>query len=335
MGGKLKAAVVGCGGISNWHFKRVKDFEDVEYVGFFDIIKSKAEAMAAEKGEGKAFDCYVSMLDEAKPDVLYVCVPPDQHGDIEYEAIKRGVHMLIQKPISTDIAVADKIGNLATQHNIIISVGFQDRYLDIIEDMKEFLKGREIGLINGAWVGGVPMVYWWVRRGTSGGQIVEQNIHLFDMLRYLVGEPVTVYTAAGKGIINPHTLKIPGYDVEDYSATTVAFRNGSVANIFTGDYLTEGGGMKLGLTFYAKDATIDYELRKKVTFTDKHGSKEVLTKIDQGIALDRTFIDAVKSGKPEDIGKIRSPYYDAIKTLKFTLATNTSIDTGNAVYVNL
>ena len=335
MGVKLKAAVVGCGGISNWHFKRVKDFEDVEYVGFYDIVKSKAIKMAEEKGEGKAYDCYLSMLDEGKPDVLYVCVPPDQHGTIEYEAIKRGVHMMIQKPITTDIAIADKICNLATQHNIIISVGFQDRYLDIIEDVKLFLEGREIGLINGAWVGGIPMVYWWVRRGTSGGQIVEQNIHLFDLLRYLIGEPVAVYTAAGKGMVKPHTLRIQGYDVEDYSATTVTFRNGSVANIFTGDYLTEGGHMKLGLTFYAKDATIDYELRKKVTFTDKNGSKEVLTKIDQGIALDRTFIDAVKSGKPEDIQKIRSPYFDAIKTLKFVLATNTSIDTGNSVYVNL
>jgi len=335
MAGKLKAAVVGCGGISNWHFKRVKDFKDVEYVGFYDIVKERAEKMAAEKGEGKAFDRYVSMLDEGKPDILYICVPPDQHGMIEYEAIARGIHLMVQKPISTDIAVAEKIGNLITQHNIITSVGFQDRYLDIVDEMKVFLEGREIGLINGAWVGGIPMVYWWVRRSTSGGQIVEQNIHLFDMLRYLVGEPVTVYTAAGKGIVKPHTLKIPGYDVEDYSATTVAFRNGSVANIFTGDYLVEGGKMKLGLTFYAKDATIDYELRKKVTITDKNGSKEVLNKVDQGIALDRIFVDAVKSGKKEDIDKIRSPYFDAIKTLKFTLATNTSIDTGNSVYVNL
>ena len=335
MSGKLKAAVVGCGGISNWHFNRVKDFEDVEYVGFYDIIKKKAAKMAADCGQGKAFDCYTSMLDESKPDILYVCVPPDQHGTIEIEAIKRGIHMLVQKPISTDIAVADKIANLITQYNIITSVGFQDRYLDIVDDIKKFLDGREIGLINGAWVGGIPMVYWWMRRSTSGGQVVEQNIHLFDMLRYFVGEPVTVYTAAGKGIVKPHALKIAGYDVEDYSATTVAFRNGCVANVFTGCYLTEGGKMKNGLTFYAKDATIDYELRKKVTLTDKSGTKEAFTSIDQGIALDRTFIEAVKSGKPKEIGKIRSPYYDAIKTLKFTMATNTSIDTGNAVYVNL
>jgi len=337
MGEKLKAAVVGCGGISNWHFGRVKAYDDVEYVGFYDIVKQKAEAMAAAKGEGKAFDCYVSMLDEGKPDILYVCVPPDQHGAIELEAIKRGIHMMIDKPIATEVAITEKICDLATQYNIIISVGFQDRYQDMIDEARKLLEGREIGLINAAWVGGIPGVYWWRRRTTSGGQNVEQHIHHFDLLRFLVGEPVSLYTAAGKGMIKPNAVNLPGYDVEDYSATAVTFRNGSVANIFTGDYIGEGGGsgMKNGITFFAKDATIDYMLRHKVVFTDKNGTKEILPKADSGQLLDRAFIDAVKSGKAEDLNKIRSPYFDAIKSLKFAVATNTSIDTGKAVYLNL
>ena len=335
MSEKLKAAVVGCGGIGNWHFSRVKDYEDIEYVGFFDIIKSKAEKMAAAAGAGKAFDCYLSMLDESKPDILYVCVPPDQHGTIELEAIKRGIHLMIQKPIATETAIAEKICDMATQHNIIISVGHQDRYLDIVDPMKEYLKDRQIGLINGAWVGGIPMVYWWIRRSTSGGQIIEQNIHLYDLLRYLNGEPMSVYATGGKGIVDPNALPLRGYDVEDYTAANVVFKNGSIANIFTGCYLTEGGGMKLGLTFYAKDATVDYVLRNKVSFTDKTGTKEIKTELDQGVALDRVFIEAVKSSKPEDIQKIRSPYADSIKSLKFGLAANKSIDTGKAVHLNL
>ena len=156
------------------------------------------------------------------------------------------------------------------------------------------------------------------------------------MIRYLLhSEPVSVYTASGKGMVKPNAVNLPGYDVEDYSATSIIFKNGVVANLFTGCYLTEGGFMQNGLTFFAKDATIDYHLRNKVVFTDKNGKQEIKTELDQGMALDRVFVDAVKSGKPEDIIKIRSPYYDAIKTLKFALATNTSIDTGKAVYVNL
>ena len=349
MSEKVQAVVVGCGGISGWHFSRTKNFEDVEFVGFYDIVKPRAENMAKQKPGSKAYDCYIEMYDDLckKADaagdkkVLYVCVPPDQHGDIEIQAIKRGIHMMIQKPIATDVATADKICDLATQYNIIISVGHQDRYLSVVEPMQEMLAGREIGLINGAWVGGIPGVYWWRRRSTSGGQVVEQNIHLYDMVRYFIGEPASLYTAAGKGIVKPFQSNLPGYDVEDYSATSITFRNGSVGNLFTGCYVQRGGGMKNGLTFYAKDATIDYQLRNKVVFTDQDGTKEIPVERDpdgvdlSGLALDRTFIDAVKSGKPEDIAKIRSPYADAIKSLIFALATNTSIDTGKAVYLNL
>jgi len=329
---KVKVAFAGCGGIANWHFSRIKNFEDVELVGCFDIIPDRADRMVKEKGEGKRYDSLIEMYDDAKPDAVYVCVPPDQHGTIEIEAIKRGIHLLIQKPISTDVAIAEKICDLATQYNIIISVGFQDRYLDLIDPIREALEGREVGLINGAWVGGIPGVYWWRRRSTSGGQVVEQNIHLYDMLRYLMGEPVSLYTASGKGIVKPHAQKLPGYDVEDYSATTIIMRNGSVANLFTADYVQKGGGMKCGLTFYAKDATIDYILRSKVVITDAEGTKEVVTKLDQGMALDKVFIEAIKTG---DTSKIRSPYEDAIKSLKFAVATNTSIDTGKPVYLNL
>ena len=115
MGEKLKAAIVGCGGIANWHVGRLKNYEDVELVGFYDIVKEKTENFANSAGSGKAYDCYIEMLDKSKPDILFVCVPPDQHGMIELEAIKRGIHLLVQKPITNDIAVAEKICNMATQ----------------------------------------------------------------------------------------------------------------------------------------------------------------------------------------------------------------------------
>ena len=123
--------------------------------------------MAAQKPGSKAYDCYIEMYDDlckkadaaGEKKVLYVCVPPDQHGEIEIEAIKRGIHMMIQKPIATDVAITEKICDLATQYKIIISVGHQDRYLDLCDEMRTALEGRQIGLINGAWVGGIYPVY--------------------------------------------------------------------------------------------------------------------------------------------------------------------------------
>lgn len=324
---KLKVAIIGCGGIAGWHLSRIKDFPDLEFVGFHDIIPERADAFVEKTKQGKRYDNFIEMYDVAKPDVLYVCVPPAEHGAIELEAAKRGIHMLIQKPISTDLNLATAISAAIDKAGIITSVGFQDRYLDIGDNIREFVDSHEIGLINGAWVGGIPGVLWWRKRSTSGGQIVEQNIHLFDMLRQFIGEPASVYCSAGKGIVKPGP-ELAGYDVEDYSAANIVFKNGIVANIFTGDYLQGGAHFQCGLTFYAKDATLDYNLRSWVKVMDKDGIKEIKTALDQGMALDRTFIDAVKTG---DASKIRSPYADALKTLRFTLACNDSIDTGKVM----
>jgi predicted dehydrogenase len=61
--------------------------------------------------------------------------------------------------------------------------------------MKEYVTGKEnqVGLVTAAWVGGIPRVPWWRTWATSGGQIVEQNIHLFDQLRWLFGDVESVF----------------------------------------------------------------------------------------------------------------------------------------------
>ena len=172
----------------------------------------------------------------------------------------------------------------------------------------------------GAWLGGIPGVYWWPTYATSGGQIVEQNIHLFDMLRYLFGEPARVYCAAARGLVERD-----GYDLHDYSSAVITFRNNIVATLFTGCYLSRHVPNKNGLHIRCADADIRYILRQSVELDT--GDRVLLYKnqADQGVIEDRTFIDAVKTGNP---AKIRSPYADACKSLALTLACNQSIATG-------
>ena len=254
---RIKAAFVGCGGICNFHLSHLVQFDDVDYVGFMDIRPERAREKAAQVGGAPVFDNYCQMLDEAKPDVLYICVPPDQHGTIEFEAIKRKIHFLVEKPMALSMELATKIRDAAAEAGIITAVGFQDRYLDVIEKTREFLKGRQVGLVDGAWLGGIPGVYWWPTYATSGGQIVEQNIHLFDQLRFLFGEPETVFCAAGKGIVD-ESYNMPGYNVDDYSSATIKFKNGVVANLFTSDYHVGGSHRARGMTVYCKEATRHY-----------------------------------------------------------------------------
>ncbi|MDW7656120.1 MAG: Gfo/Idh/MocA family oxidoreductase [Bacillota bacterium] len=323
---KVKVAFVGCGGICNFHLSHLVQFEDVTYVGFMDIRPERAAQKAAMAGGAKVYDDYVTMLDEAKPDVLYICVPPDQHGFIEFEAIKRKIHFLVEKPMALDMKLATAIRDAAEAAGIITAVGFQDRYLDIIDKAKEFLQDRQVGLVDGAWLGGIPGVYWWPTYATSGGQIVEQNIHLFDMLRYLFGEPDRVYCAAARGIV-----KREGYDLHDYSSAVITFKNQVIATLFTGCFLSRNVPNKNGLHIRCADADIRYILRQSVELDT--GNSVVLHRreADQGVTEDRTFLDAVKNNNPSII---RSPYADACKSLALTLACNESIATGKEVVLD-
>lgn len=318
---KVKVCIVGCGGIGNYHFSHLINFDDVEFVGFCDLIPERAEQMIQKAKMGRRYDNFIEMYDNTKPDVVYVCVPPAEHGSIELEAIKRGINLFVEKPVTLSLELANQIKDAIEKAEVISGAGFQDRYLDIIETAKEFLKDRQIGLISGAWVGGVPGVHWWKKYATSGGQIVEQNIHLFDMLRYLIGEPEKVYCAAGRGIVTG----IEGYDVHDYSSAVVTFKNGAIANLFTACYAADGPGMNNGLTFVTKDARIEYNLRHSIKLITKHQTVEQTTSMEQGVAEDRTFINAVMT---KDQSIVRSPYADAVKSLAFTLACNKSIETG-------
>ncbi len=326
---KVKIAFIGCGGIAGWHLSHLVNQDDVEYLGFCDIIPERAENFKQRTGgTAKTYTDYRVMLDEITPDAVYICVPPHCHGEIEFKVIDKGIPFLVEKPMALDYKLAEKICEAAEAKGLITAVGFQDRYLGIIDKTKEYIKGKKIGLVTGAWVGGIPGVWWWRKMETSGGQIVEQNIHIFDMTRNLFGEPARIYASAGKGIVDPEAAGVPGYDVDDYSSAVITFKNGIIATLYTADYVVAGGGMQNGLNIYCPDATIEYGLRSFVKYRDASGEEVTHNEFDSGITEDKVFINAVKTGDP---GAIRSPYRDALSSLKLVLAANESITTGKPV----
>jgi len=322
---KTRVAFVGTGGRSCTHIDRLRDFENVDLVGFMDVVPERAAEKQARAGQGKAYEDFIEMLEDSKPDALYLCVPPAEHGFIEREAIARGIHLFIEKPMALSMALAGEIHRLAQEKNLVTCVGFQDRYLDFIPQAKQWLEGRKVGLVDGAWVGGLPGPPWYPTYATCGGQLLEQNIHIFDMLRYLLGEPASVYCAGGRGIIEKD-----GYDLHDYSSAVITMQSGAVATIFSGCYRGGGSpGFPNGMNIHCSDCAIRYYLRDRVTFDSR---AENITYWKRGedwqTVMNRTFINAVRTG---DASAILSPYEDAMKTLRLCLACNESLATGNVV----
>ncbi|MGM9652721.1 MAG: Gfo/Idh/MocA family protein [Eubacteriales bacterium] len=324
----IKAALIGCGGRNRVHFDKLIEMGGVEFVGFCDVIEERAKAFSDRVGQGEVFTSYQELLAHTNPDVVYIAVPPHQHGDIENAVIDRSIPFMVEKPVALDIRVAEALEKRIQEKGLLVAAGFQDRYQNLTQIMKSYIADKQVGLVSASWFGGIPAVPWWRTMATSGGQIVEQNIHLFDQARYLFGEVESVYCAGAKGIVDPDAYGVPGYDVDDYSSAVLKFKNGVVANIFTGCYVRKGGGMQSGMNIYCADATLEYKLRNSLTIRDANGEQHFERGDEQTGIMDRAFIHAVRTG---DTSGILADYSEAVKSLRLTLACNESIETGRAV----
>jgi len=172
----------------------------------------------------------------------------------------------------------------------------------------------------------MPGVSWWRRKEMSGGQPVEQTIHVTDMARYLFGDVTSVYTAGRTGLMTD----VPDYNIEDASAATLTFENGLVATIFSACFLS-GGRRKGGIDIFTKDMTIEYRERKSINIIQDDGSEFVEVQNDFWQDMDNAFIDAVRKG---DGSNLKTNYTDATKTQEVVMAVNKSLETGEVIQIS-
>ncbi|MGI6172998.1 MAG: Gfo/Idh/MocA family protein [Christensenellales bacterium] len=347
-----KLVFVGCGGIADYHvgnmlgYKNFLEENDIRFAGFCDLIPERAQKMVEWTGSGKAYTDFRKMYDEVQPDMAFICVPPYCHGEIDLETFSRGIPAYVEKPLSLDLDFAEEVLGIIRKNRVITAIGFQCRYGNITDLTKKFCDEHQIVFCDMVRMGGIPEVFWWRKKELSGGQIVEQTIHNFDLVRYALGaDPVEVCTFGARGFVKG----IPDYDTEDLSTTIVRFANGTLGTFSTGDYAEGPGCYESKTTFSAKDARLDHHLLNKIVIFDSAKQEENASVVkgdgfmrgtgdgvtidcegDTGPIAEQTFFKAVLTG---DDSRIRSPYSDGIKSLAFTIACNQSMAKGKVVKV--
>ena len=349
---KKRIGIIGCGGIGEYHLGHLEAFEDIDLVGFCDIIPERAEDFSKRYGSGGVFADYKDMLEATELDAVFLCIPPYAHGEIEFALIERGIHFFVEKPVALDLNLAKSIRDASEAAGLITAVGFQCRYSGLVAPNVEFIKQNPVVHATCTRIGGIPETPWWSNKEQSGGQMVEQTIHNVDIIRYLLGEPETVFSLASRGFIDGGA----DYDTDDLSVAVIKFKSGALASIMTGCYAEAGASADNKITFSAKKARADLRILSSLDLfgveeeaaeeeetggfvikTDgaiKSGGGQVRNikeDLDAGIVCDRTFVDALFSG---DASAIRSSYADGLKSVALTLACNISIDTGAAVNID-
>lgn len=349
---KARIALIGCGIIGNHHYNQFQKCLDIaEIVGFCDIIPERAEELAKKSGTAKAYDNYLDMLDDAKPDAVFMGIPPYCHGEIEKELIKRKIPFYVEKPLALDIELAKEILKLVKEANLVTAVGFQCRYGTLPAVNRKWCKEHKVIFVDCTRMGGIPTAPWWKVKSLSGGQLVEQTIHQLDMLRFVFDEPDTVFSMNTAGLINNAP---EGYDTDDLTSTVVKFKGGALGVIATGCYVEKAEAFDSKCIFSAADGRMEMKLikdtkifgesAKKVEENEGNyvkgdgnvgaGSNEFeLYKEEADFAglSERTFIEAAMSG---DTKKVLCDYEDGLKSVAFALACNKSMETGLPVKVD-
>ncbi len=330
---RVKLAFIGSGGIVRSHLDHgLKDFPDVEFVGWCDLVEATAAARREQVGgKGAIYTDARRMLDEVKPDAVYIMLPPYAHGPSEELVIERRHPFFIEKPVAIDLSTARKVAEGVAKYSIMTSVGYMTRYRKSVQRVRELLKGQKPVLMHGGWVGAGPAKYegiwqWWVQKDKSGGQFLEQTTHTIDLARYLYGDVRSVYAVP----VRNRRERPPFFTIEDASMVQLAFVNGAAANLYSSCSTAAGGGIYL--TLWATDMKAEFTGWEHSVRIELPGNEVITIPGEQNIFSkeDRAFIDSVKAGEKRGI---LATYEDGLKATAIAVAANESMQTGKVVEV--
>lgn len=192
------AAVIGCGDVSAVHLAAIERL-GIKLVGVCDTEPTRA---------GNGYVNHRDLLDDLRPDVVHICTPHDQHVPIAIDALERGIHVLLEKPVAHTVADADRLIAAAKDHpEVKIGVCLQNRYNLTTRAARRLLASGELGAVRGGsatvlWQR--DLVYYRARpwRGriarSGGGVLINQAIHTLDLMEWLLGDVVGLRGHAGR-----------------------------------------------------------------------------------------------------------------------------------------
>lgn len=311
---------VGAGSVATRHARVLSGFDDVRLVAVTDPDAERCAEFAAAFGARPARD--VADVLAADVDAVYVCVPPLAHGAIEEAVVAAGLPMFVEKPLAVDLGTAERVAAAVAEAGIVTAVGHHWRYAATVDRAREHLDGRTVHLMTGAWLDKVPPVAWWADRARSGGQVVEQAVHVLDLARVLVGEVAEVHAMAD-GVPS-----VPGADVDAATACVLRFASGAVGTLAATCLLR--GKHRAGLELYADGLAVTLSEEELLIQDGADGPRGWSVDPDDAKrAVDRSFVDAVEHGT----GDIHVPYEEALRTHRLACAIARSAASGQPVRV--
>ena len=240
-GKRLKVGIIGTGWIAEAHIKSYKNMPDVDVVAAADLIPGKAEAFMEEYGvQGVRFyPSHKEMLDNEQLDAVSVCTYNTTHAECTIYALEKGVHVLLEKPMTVTLEEAVAIMKAEKKSGKVLSIGFQPRGDANMQYIKHIVESGELGKIYYIQTGGgrrrgIPNSTFIEKKTAGVGALGDIGCYSLDMVLNAIGypKPLTVsgYISNFFGT-NPmyqrpdrfHTAEenAERFDVDDFAAAFV------------------------------------------------------------------------------------------------------------------
>jgi predicted dehydrogenase len=288
----LNVAFFGVGRQAQPYLQALARRPDIAVTAVCDHDRRAAEQTAASWG-AQVFLTYEALLQEARPQALWVCVAPDGQGDVIQQATELRIPFFIEPPGALNYERARTYGPAIAKANLVTTVGFSSRYADVVIEAREYLGTNPIPLA----------LAWWLCRPEDPPPTAEQVLwtdacRFVDALRLFCGEVERVRSLrAGKaegGLVVQ--LEFASGTVGVLTCTTFARPEPRQELELLGEGWSLGFGEEL--------TTLRLAERDKTTILRRFNAPVA----DQVGA----FLAAVGSGTPEAVA---SDYADALRTL--------------------
>lgn len=316
-------AVIGCGRIAKHaHFPALAAMEDVRIKYACDIIEEKALA-AKEKWPGieQVITDYHIALNDPEVEAVFVLTPNDLHYTVTMDALRAGKHVLCEKPIAVNYALAKEMAEEAERQGKLLNIGVCNRHAKGVRMLRELVAEGRLGKIYHVFCSfrayrSIPGLggAFTTKVQSGGGVLIDWGIHLLDLILYILGNPslTTVtcdtYSEMAKDMKTyryktmwaEDTADIEGgtNDVDDFVSGYVRTSGPSIS--LTGAWAQNIGHQEMFVDFLGDRAGVRFDYGKK-SFTFFDGETLEATEPDcvgqnAYVSEDRAFLDAIDSG---------------------------------------
>ena len=213
--------------------QHARAYSEIENVDLFvcDSDQSRLEQARRELNAAGAFSTVDEALSSSAVDAVDVSLPNSMHASVAVEAARRGKHCLVEKPLATSLADADRMKEESEKAGTVLAVAENFQFSPLNLKAAEIIRSGEIGrvsyinVLHEMWPIYFAHTSWWFdRKMAGGGVLLCAGVHAIRTLRMLASSEITrvfaVATSFGLGI-----------ESEDTCLVTAEFEDGAIGSI--------------------------------------------------------------------------------------------------------